>query len=112
MVFKMYMTWQVVSSSCPRRIRFGQSLSELEKLSSVDLACREIPIELGRLPALKHLKLRGLRPSNRGSHDPEEVILRLTSLAKSAYTILKLLTLNLEAKLSNASLEKASSAME
>ena len=65
----------VIDPSPPRHMKFPRDLSAMEKLASVDVGCREIPIPLGTLPNLQHLTLRGLRPSCRGSHDPERVSL-------------------------------------
>lgn len=54
-------------------MKFPRDLAAMEKLVSVDVGCREIPTPLGSLPNLQQLTLRGLRPSCRGSHDPERV---------------------------------------
>ena len=61
----------VIDPSPPRHMKFPRDLSAMQSLLSVDVGCREIPIPLGTLPNLRHLTLRGLRPSCRGSHDPE-----------------------------------------
>ena len=61
----------VIDPSPPRHMKFPRDLSAMQSLLSVDVGCREIPIPLGTLPSLRHLTLRGLRPSCRGSHDAE-----------------------------------------
>ena len=72
----------VIDPSPPRHMKFPRDLSAMEKLCSVDVGCREIPLPLGTLPNLQHLTLRGLRPSCRGSHDPERVRTRDSNIRK------------------------------